>query len=395
MIKLRANHLLASGLLCLLVGLPGSSPVAAEPELMIVGQDEKYVIKETGGRVFAAPGRDTVSIVDIGTDPEEPKIIANLPLMNSIFGPPTNLAITPDKRLAIIANSMNWVQDGEKWKPKPNNKLHVIDLTADPPAHITTIEVGKQPSGIAINPAGDMALIANRAGKSISVMSIKGKEVKLIDTVDMGEKIAAVAITPDGKRALAVKRPAHKIALLEIDGQKVTYNNYDMSVGVQPYNVQITPNGKLALIANHGPGPDGHVDTVSVIDLEAKPPRVIDHVVVGDAPEGLVISPTGEIAVAVLIKGSGSTPLDAWFRNRNGSLAVLDIEGKKVTKLDEVEVRGLPEGAVFSPDGRYLYIGNFTDSDISILKVEGKKVINTGKLLKLPGHPASMRGVNP
>ena len=395
MIKLRANHLLASGLLCLLVGLPGSSPVAAEPELMIVGQDEKYVIKETGGRVFAAPGRDTVSIVDIGTNPEEPKIIANLPLMNSIFGPPTNLAITPDKRLAIIANSMNWVQDGEKWKPKPNNKLHVIDLTADPPAHITTIEVGKQPSGIAINPAGDMALIANRAGKSISVMSIKGKEVKLIDTVDMGEKIAAVAITPDGKRALAVKRPAHKIALLEIDGQKVTYNNYDMSVGVQPYNVQITPNGKLALIANHGPGPDGHVDTVSVIDLEAKPPRVIDHVVVGDAPEGLVISPTGEIAVAVLIKGSGSSPLDAWFHNRNGSLAVLDIDGKKVTKLDEVEVRGLPEGAVFSPDGRYLYIGNFTDSDISILKVEGKKVINTGKLLKLPGHPASMRGVNP
>ncbi len=395
MIKLRANHLLASGLLCLLVGLPGSSPVAAEPELMIVGQDEKYVIKETGGRVFAAPGRDIVSIVDIGTNPEEPKIIFNLPLMNSIFGPPTNLAITPDKRLAIIANSMNWVQDGEKWKPKPNNKLHVIDLTADPPAHITTIEVGKQPSGLAISPAGDMALIANRAGKSISVVSIKGKEVKLIDTVDMGEKIAAVAITPDGKRALAVKRPAHKIALLEIDGQKVTYNNYDMSVGVQPYNVQITPNGKLALIANHGPGPDGHVDTVSVIDLEAKPPRVIDHVVVGDAPEGLVISPTGEIAVAVLIKGSGSTPLDAWFRNRNGSLAVLDIEGKKVTKLDEVEVRGLPEGAVFSPDGRYLYIGNFTDSDISILKVEGKKVINTGKLLKLPGHPASMRGVNP
>ncbi len=28
-----------------------------------------------------------------------------------------------------------------------------------------------------------------------------------------------------------------------------------------------------------------------------------------------------------------------------------------------------------SPDGRYLYIGNFADSDISILKVEGKKVL--------------------
>jgi hypothetical protein len=34
---------------------------------------------------------------------------------------------------------------------------------------------------------------------------------------------------------------------------------------------------------------DGNVDTLSVIDLDASPPRVIDHVVVGDAPEGLAI----------------------------------------------------------------------------------------------------------
>ena len=36
-----------------------------------------------------------------------------------------------------------------------------------------------------------------------------------------------------------------------------------------------------------------------VIDLEANPPRVIDHVSVGDAPEGLAISPKGDFAVAV------------------------------------------------------------------------------------------------
>lgn len=53
----------------------------------------------------------------------------------------------------------------------------------------------------------------------------------------------------------------------------------------------------------------------------------------------------------------------------------------------------VPEGAVFSPDGKYLYVGNFTDSDISILKVEGTNVTNTGKRLELPGGPGSMRGV--
>ncbi len=76
-------------------------------------------------------------------------------------------------------------------------------------------------------------------------------------------------------------------------------------------------------------------------------------------------------------------------------MAVLKIEGKKVTKVGEVEVRGLPEGAVFSPDGKYLYVGNYMDDDISILKVNGTTVTSTGKLVKLPGHPASMRSVVP
>ena len=46
----------------------------------------------------------------------------------------------------------------------------------------------------------------------------------------------------------------------------------------------------------------------------------------------------------------------------------------------------------FSPDGKYLYVGNFLDSDVSILEVDGTKVTDTGKRLQLPGHPASMRG---
>jgi YVTN family beta-propeller protein len=63
-----------------------------------------------------------------------------------------------------------------------------------------------------------------------------------------------------------------------------------------------------------------------------------------------------------------------------------------VTKVGEVVLGGLPEGAVFSPDGKYLYVGNFLDSDVSILRVDGTKVTDTGKRLQLPGHPASMRG---
>ena len=117
---------------------------------------------------------------------------------------------------------------------------------------------------------------------------------------------------------------------------------------------------------------------------------MIDKVVVGDSPEGFAISPTGKLAVALLLNGNDGAK-NAWFYNRNGKVVALRIDGKKVTRSNEVEVRGLPEGAVFSNDGRYIYVGNYLDRDISILRVDGDQIVNTGKSLALPGQPASMR----
>jgi YVTN family beta-propeller protein len=96
----------------------------------------------------------------------------------------------------------------------PDNKLYVIDPTTSPPSRIATVEVGKQPSGLSINKAGNLALIANRADNSISVLSIQGKEVKLIDTVPMGEQIAHVVFTPrrEARARRQVPRPQDRRA---------------------------------------------------------------------------------------------------------------------------------------------------------------------------------------
>jgi DNA-binding beta-propeller fold protein YncE len=365
-------------------------PTVAGAEFMIIGIDQKVGWDDNAKQVFKGPGNDAVVIVDI-TDREAPRIVANLPLMNSIFGPPTNLAITPDERLALVANSMNWVQDGGAWKAAPDNKIYVIDLKANPPKLASTITGGKQPSGLSISPDGKMALVANRGDNSVSVLSINGTDVKITDTVAMPDSVSHVVFAPDGKRALAVRFPAHKVSILDIAGDKVTYNKLDLPTGQWPYNAVVAPNGKIALTADNGNAgaSDGSVDTTSVIDLEANPPRIIDRVVVGDGPEGLAISPKGDVAVAVILAGSNNKP--AYFYHRNGSLAVLRIDGKKVTKIDDIEVGGLPEAAVFTPDGRYLLVGNYLDRDFSILRVDGTTITDTGKRFKVPGHPASAR----
>jgi DNA-binding beta-propeller fold protein YncE len=380
-------------------------------QLLITGNDEKVWFDDTGKTVNQPPGKDTVSVIDIH-DPAKPRILANLPLMNTIIGPPVNLAITPDQHLALVANSLDWVKDGEGWKGVPDTKIYVIDLTASPPAQIAMVEVGKQPSGMAINRAGTLALVANRADDSVSVLSIDGKNVKLIDTVSVASPAAAqaaqpapaalpsaVAITPDGKRALVVKSGANRVALLDIDGQKVSYakvdgKNYDMATGLTPLNVQVTPDGKLAIVNNIGGGQDGQVDTVGVVDLEASPPRVVDQVVVGDGPEGLAMSPAGGYAASLILNGTGGTPKTAFYRHEKSYVALLKIDGKTVHKVAQTDVGGLAEGIAFSPDGHFLYVGNFVDSDIDILRVEGDALTKVGSLA-LPGHPASMRGSTP
>jgi DNA-binding beta-propeller fold protein YncE len=394
--RIRMNRSSLAAAVLGLVFAAGCAQMPSGPgkrELMIVGNDEKQSWDDAGKAVLGRAGKDSLSIIDIGTDPLAPKIIANLPLDNTIVGPPVNLAITPDESLALLANSINVVEEGGALKQVPDTRLFVIDLTTNPPKLIDTVTVGKQPSGMSINRAGNLALVANRNDNSISVLRIAGKKVTLIDTVPMGEQVSHVRFTPDGKRAVAAKFPGHKIALLDVNGEKVTYNKVDVTAGLWPYNVDVTPDGKLAISADNGNAgaADGHVDTVTVIDLEANPPRAIDKVVVGDAPEGFAISPTGKLAVAVLLRGTNADK-KAFFYNRNALVVALKIDGKKVTRSNEVEVRGLPEGVVFSADGRYIYVGNFIDQDISILRVDGDQIVNTGKSLALPGHPASMRG---
>jgi DNA-binding beta-propeller fold protein YncE len=110
--------------------------------------------------------------------------------------------------------------------------------------------------------------------------------------------------------------------------------------------------------------------------------------VVGDGPEGLAISPKGDVAVAMILDGSNNKA--AYFYKRNGKAAVLRITGTKVTKVGDVEVGGLPEGAAFTPDGKYLFVGNYLDQDLSILKVDGTNITPV-KRFKLSGHPGSIR----
>ena len=364
-------------------------PAIAAP-YMIVGNDEKIGTDAQGKPVVNPTGKDTVQIIDLAK-PEAPKIVATLQLENSIVGPPVNLAIAPNGSIALVADSMTVAEDNGTRKMVPTDKLFVIDMKANPPKLAQTLTLGKQPSGLSFSPKGDMALVCNRADGTISVLKIDGTQVTQTGTVQVSPGVAQVVFTPDGKHALAVKSPDNKVAVLDVDGDKVTYNKLDIPTYAFPYNVVVTPNSELAITADNGNGgsSDGNLDAATVIDLTGPHPHAIAHITVGDAPEGLAVSPKGNLAAVLSVDGSNMA--QAWFHQPNGSVMILHIQGKTVTPLNTIEVGAFPEAIVFTPDGRYILVGNYADQDFSILKVDGTNVTNTGKRFKVNGHPASAR----
>ena len=47
------------------------------------------------------------------------------------------------------------------------------------------------------------------------------------------------------------------------------------------------------------------------------------------------------------------------------------IEGKKVTKTGDIEVGGLPEAVMFTPDGKYILVGNDLSEDFQFSRSTG------------------------
>jgi len=378
--------------------LPGSGPAKAGPNDILIGLDAK-ITYGPDGPVNGSPGKDEVLVMDV-TTPAKPVIRARLALMNSLLGPPTNLEITPDGKMALVASSVVNTPDASGFKVSPDERLFVVDLSGTVPKLTDTVTVGKQPSGLAISHKGDLVLIANRNGKSVSVLSIADDKVTMVNEVPVEQEAAAVAITPDGKRAFVCLNLANRVGVLNIDGQNVTYDKMmDIPVAFNPYNVDITPNGKFAIVSTTGAGKNNS-DAMAVIDTSDPHPHTAGMIAPGSGPEGFTISPDGKWVAAALLLGSGAKPND-WFKTKGGELALMSLDsntGEMVVKA-RAPLGGLPDSLAFSPKSDFIYVGNYFDSDLQVFNIQSGPSIKGGILkqigpnIKLGGQPASMRGL--
>ena len=360
-----------------------------EAQLAVSANDNKVILVKGVSTVVQNPPPDTVAIIDL--KPFPPKILAEIDLPASVVGPPLSVAIAPDESLALVTSAMK-INPDDPTKQIPDDRLSVIDLQVTPPRVIATLRAGKGPAGVSINRQGNLALVANRSEGTVSVFGIKGKEVANLGTVKLGDEktgVSHVAIAPDGKTALVTRDGDSLLSMLSIDGTAVEYTKRDMSAGQRPYGAAISGDGTVAVVANIGRGL-GDADTVSLVDLTAKPPRVVDTVSVGQTPEGIMLSPDSKQCAVVVMNGSNKPPDSPFFAD-HGKLVLLGVDGKKLTRLSEVPIGHWSQGVAFMPDGQHLLVQNMVEKEIMILKIAGGKLEDTGQRLKVNGGPAAIR----
>ena len=369
-----------------------SAACGASAQLALSANDGKAVLVDGVNSVPANPPPDSVAVIDLGSAP--PKVVAEIPVPTSVVGPPSSVAIARDESFALVTGASK-IDPTDPKKVVPDDKLTVIDLKASPPKVTAQLQAGKGAAGVSINRAGTLALIANRSEGTVSVFSIAGNVLTPVGKVTLGDDKSGpshVAITPDGKAALVTRDGDNKISVLSIDGTKVEYTKRDLSAGIRPYGLDIHPNGKIAVVANIGTG-SGDADTASLIDIEAKPARVVHTVTVGQTPEGIALSPDGAF-VAVSVMNGSNKPKNSPFFNDYGLVKILSVKDGQLLPLTEAKVGHWCQGLAWSKGNRTLLVQCMVEKEIMAFNFDGKELKPAGSI-KLNAGPAGIRTAEP
>lgn len=380
------SKLLGGGalVLALAISLPATAQIA------VSGNDNKRRLENAQAAFVPNAPADTATIIDLSG--RAPRVLGEVALSHSVVGPPMSVAVTPDERYAIVTSAER-ADPADPTKAVPDNRVQVIDLRATPPRVTQTVEAGAGPSGVSVNRAGNLVLVANRNAGTVSVFRLANGSLTPLSTVTIGSATSSpahVQFTPDGRRALVTRDDASGsfVSVLNVEGETVTKTNRDITVGIRPYGMGITPDGRWAAVANIGRG-SGDADTITLINLQREPFLATETVSVGATPEGIQVSPDNRHVAVTIHNGSARLQSDP-LRGR-AQLVMLRIDNGRLREVARAPVGDWAQGIAFSRDGKTILVQNMADRNIAVFRFDDGRLRDTGQRIPVNGGPAAIR----
>jgi hypothetical protein len=347
----------------------------AQAQLAISGNDGKQMSPNDN-----PPGMrpDSISVLDLSHYP--PKRLASVAAPAGMIGPPDAVAVAYDSSFAIVTTP-------QKINPNDPTKLilddtgSLLDL-ANPsnPTVVQTIHAGPGASGVSINRAGTLALVASTGDDSVTAFSITHMHLTQIGkiTLSSGASPTDVVFAPDGKNAYVSEHgnKGARLEILAVDHAKVTDTGQSIVTGRGPYGAAITPDGKYLVNTNTGgaiPAPAADAPpagvgtpvrrggTVTLVDLKTR--QILNSVEVGGTSEHVALSTSGKYVEATV--GIGQA---------RGFIRVYATDGSKLREIASAQSGNWPKGATWSKDDRTILLQCAGDRDIEVYKFDGKNL---------------------
>ena len=365
---------------------------AANAEIAVSANDGKMVMENGVAKVRKEPLPDTVSIIDLSG--ATPRIVAEIPAPASVVGPPPSVAVAPDESFALVTGAMK-VDPADPTKAIADDKLSVIDLKSSPPKVVATLQAGAGAAGVSINRTATLALVANRNEGTVSIFTISGNALTPAGKIALGDAKSGPShaiFSRDGAMALVTRDGDSRISILSVDGAKVEYTKRDLFSALRPYQIDTAGSGDTAVVGNVGMG-GGDADSISLIDMRAKPIRVVTTISVGQTPEGLKMSPDGAFVAVNVVNGS-TKPANSPFFNDFGLLKIYRIAGTDLVPVTEAKIGHWCQGIVWSKDSSKLLVQCMVENEIATFAFDGRTLTKT-EPIAMKVSPAGIRTAEP
>ncbi len=267
--------------------------------------------------------------------------------------------------IVLSSNDGHTVQDDQKRLVAPKevhpDTVSIIDVARYPPAIAATIEV----PGSVVGPptaawvAGDESwAIVTSATKAdpqakngiapddrVSVVDLTGKPPRIVQSLTAGLGATTVRVSPDGRLALIANRTEGTVSVFTVADKRLTpAGKVDLgNKNSLPSGIVFARDGRHALLTRGGD------NMVSVLDIDGGNVTVDPRpLTTGMAPYTMDVNGAGTLAV-VSNMGRGDGDED--------SVSLIDLTSTPFRVVETVGVPSGPEPMKLSPDGRYLAVG--------------------------------------
>jgi DNA-binding beta-propeller fold protein YncE len=347
-----------------------------------------YVDRQLGSR----EGQDALSVIPLGDD-RQMQAVELGGATNSVAGPPSVVAVSPEGRWAFVVESFRPATETMKLFTdlELGTRLTAIDLSnpRQPRIH-RQLDVGTRPETVEISPQGDMLLVTLHPvdGRQLAFVPWKNSEFgtpvyTTLPNVAKDVRVSHAVWHPSGNfiAGTLVDRGEVLFARLVRSGDTVSLEPWgnQVLVGKYPFKIVFAQGGQFLMTTNLQWGPDvegfwaeAPRGAIAVVRFANEPSQsgqpqhfLVSVAETGVSPEGIAISPDGTLVATTNLERS-YLPYDdsriTWF----SSLTLMQFDpktGHLETVGDFLYEGILPEALVFDRSGKYIAVANYDRFD--------------------------------